>query len=308
MYGAAADAAGATTDTGAGAPADTPNGAPNPATQYSRYAKQANDLYVQAMTAEKAGKINDAQKLYYQALSIRQNMWGVSDPGSLSILLKLGDINVKEKHFDYAETCYKQYLGGLAKQAGPGAYESVACLGKLANLYALKQQYDEAASMLRNILALQERKFGEDSNEYRQTRINLVDALVQSKEFLEGRDVSKDGLSAEKKRNNEHSQDYLHLLTGYATCERGLHHDEEAKQAEDKVAVLKQELGTPTDNAAQATDSKGKSDDKASPTAKQADKADAKAAQVAHETGAAPASADSAAKDAPATTKTDGAK
>jgi tetratricopeptide (TPR) repeat protein len=266
MYGVAADAAGAAVD-GGGLPAGSTNGGAYTPTTYQKYAKQSDDLYIQAMASERAGKINDAQKFYYQALGLRQRVWGVGDPGALTILLKLGDINVKEKHYDYAETCYKQYLGGLAKQAGPGAYESAFALNKLAQLYVLKQQYDEAASMLRNILALQERKFGPDSKEYFTARMNLIDALIQDKEFVEGRDVSKEALAAETHKNNEHSQDYLHALSCYAICERGLHHDDEAKKAEDKVAVLRQELGTPSENAPPASDAKAKTDDKSTNSA-----------------------------------------
>jgi tetratricopeptide (TPR) repeat protein len=278
VYGAAAGALGSATDTSA-PPPDSSDGAPlTPAANFQRYGKQANDAYVQAQKAEQAGKITEAQRYYYQALSIRQNLWGVGDPGSLAILLKLGDINVKRKNYDYAETCYKQYLGGLAKASGPGTYESAVALNKLAQLYALKEQYDEAANTLRNILALDERKFGVDSNEYMAGRVNLVDTLMKAKEFPEGEDLSKEGMTALSKKNDEHSQAYLHLLNTYAICARGLHHDDAAKQAEDKVAALKQELGTTTPAPSAAPDTQPKADDKTAPSDANAPGADSKAA------------------------------
>jgi len=288
LYGVAADAVGGDTPD-ANLPPVTTSGGSFTAGAYQKYAKQANEAYIKAQSAEKAGKINDAQRFYYQALSLRQNIWGVGDPGSLTILLKLGDINVKEKHFDYAETCYKQYMGGLAKASGPGSYESAFALSKLAQLYVLKEQYDEAANMLRNILALQERKFGPDSNEYCVTRMNLIDALIKDKEFVEGEDLSKEGMAALGKKNNEHSQDYLHLLSCYAICARGLHHDDQAKQAEDKVAALKQELGVTPGQSAPGPDAQSKTDDKTAPSAANAPGASDKTAiepKTAHEQGA----------------------
>jgi len=286
MYGVAADAAGAAPDSSL--PAGTATGGAYSAGQYQNYAKRANDLYIQAQNAEKNGKIDEAQKYYYQALSLRQNIWGVGDPGSLTILLKLGDINVKQKHYDYAETCFKQYLGGLAKASGPGSYESAFALSKLAQLYQLKEQYDEAANMLRNILALQERKFGVDSNEYCVTRMNLIDALIKDKEFAEGEDLSKEGMAALSKKNQEHTQDFLHVLSCHAICARGLHHDEDAKLADDKVAALKQELGATAEQSTPAPETPAKAEDKSAPSAANAPGADKTALEpkTAHEQSA----------------------
>jgi tetratricopeptide (TPR) repeat protein len=241
VYGLAADSTRAATDD-TSLPAGSTNAGGYTAAAYQKYVKLANDAYNKGQIAEKAGKINDAQHFYYQALSIRQNLWGVGDRGALTILLKLGDINAKKKNLAYAEQCYKQYLGGLAKATGPGSYESAFALSKLAQLYSQKEQYDEAANMLRQILALQERKFGSDSKECRVTRMNLVDALIKDKEFLEARDILHDQIAAESSKNNQHNQDYLHLLTCYATCQRGLNREEEAKETDAKIAALQKEL------------------------------------------------------------------
>jgi tetratricopeptide (TPR) repeat protein len=232
---------------------------------YQDATKRFNDAYEKAAAAEKDGKLDDAQKFYYQALTTRERAWGETDPGVMTILLKLGELNIQQNHLDYAESCYKQYLKASSKNHGPGSQDEIPALKKLAEICHLHKQFDDESSYLRRVVDLQERNLGADSPEFRASRMSLIDASVKSADYQGAEELVKQAMKdVEPKGDKSSSETYINLLEAHAACLNGLNRSDDAKLIEVQVQALKQEREQAVKDAKSAVPS--------SPAAKSAEK------------------------------------
>jgi len=233
---------------------------------YEDATKRFNDLYEKAAAAEKDGKFDDAQKFYYQALTTRERAWGETDSGVMTILLKLGELNIQQNHLDYAQSCYKQYLKASSKNHGPGSLEEIPALKKLAEICHLNKHFDDESSYLRRVVELQERSLGEENPEFRATRMSLIDASVKSADYQGAEELMGQAMKdVETQGDAPPSEIYIQLLEAHAACLNGLNRSDDAKLVEEKVQALKQKREQAVKNEKSAAPS--------APAAKSAEKA-----------------------------------
>src|SRR5262249_47343809 len=108
------------------------------------YGKQANTYYAMAERKEKAGRLDEAQKLYFKSLAVRQRVWGFTDPAEAAIIYKIGDIHLKKGRLDEADVCYKRGITLLSKRLGPGTYELAKPLSRLGDIAIKQKRYQDA--------------------------------------------------------------------------------------------------------------------------------------------------------------------
>jgi tetratricopeptide (TPR) repeat protein len=202
-------------------------------------AKNANNYFSLAQKKEKAGNLDEAQKLYFKALSIRERVWGDKDPAVASITFKIAEIHLKKGNKDAADVCFKRYLSIQAKNYGPGAYELVPVLIQLGNIALSQKRYMDAYSYFNRVVPLQERKLGDDAAETIDARLNLVDALVGLKEWKEAQKYLKTSETIAVNKGDDHNKNYLRICDDYVAVLMGLNCPEEAEKYAVKAQTLR---------------------------------------------------------------------
>jgi tetratricopeptide (TPR) repeat protein len=155
------------------------------AEEFKTAAEDANKFYRIAEQKEKAGKLNEAKDLYYKCAITRSDLYGHNDSSVAHLAVKIGKIEVKQKHPNEARRWFKQSLAALSKKFGSGDYELVPVLTLLAELEAGEKNHETASSYYDHILRLQERKFGEESTQTVSTRISYIEELLADKDNFE---------------------------------------------------------------------------------------------------------------------------
>jgi hypothetical protein len=169
--------------------------------------EESNKFYKLAVQKEKAGKLDEAKQFYYKSAVTRSDVWGNYDPAVANIAMKIGQIEIKQKHPNEARTYFKKALTALSKRFGSGDYELVPVLSELAKLEAGVNDHEAASSYYQHILLLQEKKFGEDNPKNVSTRIAYIEQLLADKDPVEAQKVANKGIEIENKSRGVASQD-----------------------------------------------------------------------------------------------------
>jgi len=223
------------------------------------YGKQANAYYALAQKREKAGKIDEAQRFYFKALAIRERIWGSSDPATAAVVFKIADIHLKKGNLEAADACFKHELSLISKHNGPGSYEMVVPLKKLAAIAMKQKRFDDAYDYCCRIVPLEARKSGEESSETVAARLNLIDAAIAVHDWQEAEKNLKESEKIALSKNDDHSKDYLRICQDYATVLKELNRPSEADSYASKATALRSEIGSTSSKQApvNASDNKG---------------------------------------------------
>lgn len=136
---------------------------------------QANNLYIHAALKQKAGKVNEAIKLYGQCASLRQSVWGEHDPELAKLYSTLASLYKKQGDLQNAETCSRRALS-IAVKNGVSINEQRK---SLVEVLAAEKKYEEAYSMYRQVVECDERALGANnqvltSEEVRLAQLSLM--------------------------------------------------------------------------------------------------------------------------------------
>lgn len=169
--------------------------------------EESNKFYKLAVQKEKAGKLDEAKQFYYKSAVTRSDVWGEYDPAVANIAIKIGQIELKQKHPNEARIYFKKALTALSKRFGSGDYELVPTLSELAKLEAGVNDHEAASSYYQHILLLQEKKFGDDNPKNIPTRIAYIEQLLADKDPIEAEKVANKGIEIENRSRGAASQD-----------------------------------------------------------------------------------------------------
>jgi len=100
------------------------------------------------------GRYSDAEQLYLQALSIRNNMSASEDSGTVIILSNLGALYLKEGKYPEAESLCKRALDLRAKLHTPEDNQGSSLLSNLGTLYFVEGKYPQAETLFQSALAM----------------------------------------------------------------------------------------------------------------------------------------------------------
>ncbi len=135
-------------------------------TDILRLAAQAKDLSKQAITFEKAGKINEAELAYKKSLGIREAYWKDRDPDIPGILNALAKINVDKKNYDQAHKYINASLVVLGKLHGPGSAHRIVPAELQGRIYEEQSDYARAFESYQQCNLLLERLSTDEVSEY----------------------------------------------------------------------------------------------------------------------------------------------
>jgi tetratricopeptide (TPR) repeat protein len=94
---------------------------------------------------------------------------------------------------------------------------------------AAKKQFKDAYQYYNRVLALTERKFGEDAVQSMVARLKLIDAAIGLKDWQEAENNLKKAESIALSKGDAHSQLYLKICQKYAMVLMGLNRADEAE-------------------------------------------------------------------------------
>jgi tetratricopeptide (TPR) repeat protein len=171
----------------------------------------ANTFYRLAEQREKAGKLDQAKDLYYKCAITRSDVWGHNDSAVPKIAIKIGKIELKQKHPDEARKWFRQALTALSKRYGSGDGELIPVLQLLAQLEASEKKHDAASSYYDHILRLEERKYGDESAQTTPIRISYIEELLADKDTFEAEKIAKKGIEIENKTPGSASPNLVRL-------------------------------------------------------------------------------------------------
>jgi hypothetical protein len=229
----------------------TKDGNYDPALAARQSVAYSNKLFVMAQQKEKAGSLKEAEQLYRQALGYRENIWGTSDPSVIKLYDILGALSRHRGALAESERCYRIVLMSMIDKYGQGAYEEIAILTKLGQVYNEEKKYGDAAKEYDQIYKLYDRKDGAQDPKTIQAALNLAKTYLQAPETSsEAADVMKTYVELLDKGSDSNPL-LVQVLDTYAIALRKLDKTDLA----DKVQARAEELRKTT--ASGATDKGG---------------------------------------------------
>ncbi|MBS2008609.1 MAG: tetratricopeptide repeat protein [Cyanobacteria bacterium SZAS TMP-1] len=211
------------------------------------FAAKADADYKQAKkildnkAAQNPANLRQAEKLFRDAISIRNSIWGYADPTIPKLLVMLGQVYELLKQPATAESCYQNSLVYINKKFGTGSAERLDTFERLAPLLVKQNKLSDALSLQQQITLMKERKVGAtdaSTIEARLTWANTAKALDKPntpdiyKQCLTDIDAAGTKLSPEKiaKYRSEIIPNYLETLKKQGR-------EEEAKAAESSLTA-----------------------------------------------------------------------
>jgi tetratricopeptide (TPR) repeat protein len=121
----------------------------------------------------------EAELLYEQALTIREQQVGPEHPDTATSLNNLAALYYTQGKYEQAEPLYKRALAIWEQQLGPEHPKTATSLNNLAALYYTQGKYEQAEPLLRRALAIFEQRLGAKHPTTRTIQDNY-DALLRA--------------------------------------------------------------------------------------------------------------------------------
>lgn len=120
-----------------------------------------------------AKELKEAEGALRETITLRNSVWGYSDPSMPILLNQLGSVYEKQGQTASAESCYRNALVYQAKKNG-NSYERVPSLQSLGRLYEKQGKLKEAVDNFNQVSQLTDRQDGENSNKALRARLDLA--------------------------------------------------------------------------------------------------------------------------------------
>lgn len=108
---------------------------------------------------------NDAQALLEWALSTREKFWGIEDPATQSLMLKLKDLLIQKHGWNQAENLCVRLADVRKRLLGEDHIETLSALLELAEVYHYQERNEEAQTTLHLVLDGRKSQLGPDNCE-----------------------------------------------------------------------------------------------------------------------------------------------
>lgn len=209
--------------------------------QIAAYTASAQRAYANALAASKAGKTDVALKEFGTALSVRERVWGSSDPAIADIARKQAALYSSTGRTAEAETAWRKVLASETRQFGAGSPKLCKTISTIASLCDSQGNNREALNLYRQLFAIQKKdsKPGTDSADVRRTRVKLAELLTFTGDFAGAESLLKEGLAAETSASSPNSAYQAQLYNCYGALLREQGRDADASTMETKAAALR---------------------------------------------------------------------
>ncbi|MBY0547870.1 MAG: hypothetical protein K2W95_11280 [Candidatus Obscuribacterales bacterium] len=203
------------------------------AEQLSAIAAKCAALKADASAKEKRGDLKGAADSWTQIGLFREQNMGPGDKQAGEAFGKAANLYESKKDWSGAEGAWRKVLANCARRSGPGSDESAPVLERLSKACEQTNKTRDAASFLRQNLAILEKKTpGDPALESRRTE--AAEKSLKSGDFLSAEEFYKDALDSAERRAPS-SKPSLPLLSSYAETLRKQGKIEQAAAVESRV-------------------------------------------------------------------------
>jgi hypothetical protein len=196
------------------------------------YGKQSNDHYLHAQKMLREGKHCEAIRSYSNALMIRQNIWGDSDPACAELLRQQAELYRKKGEWHNCEVNYRRILAIKVKRYGVGAQELDAPLSKLAELCDMQCNNTDALSYYQQLLAIRRKFEAPDSPGTKSVRLKLASTLAVTYDFPAAETLLQEAMDIETNSAKPDNVYLCKLLDTYGGLLREQYRTDEAAKVE----------------------------------------------------------------------------
>lgn len=206
------------------------------ADQLSAIASRCASLKADAAAKEKRGDLKGAADSMREIGLFREQNMGPGDKQANEAFVKAANLYESQKDWASAEGVWRKALANCARRNGPGSDEAVPVLERLSKACQESNKGRDAASFLRQSLAILEKKTpGDPGLESR--RSEAAERSFKSGDFVSAEELYKDALdSAERRAPN--SKASVPLMTSYAETLRKQGKTEQAVVVESRVQQI----------------------------------------------------------------------
>jgi len=138
-------------------------------------AKNARTKFAFAELLAKAGKHDEAEQKYLEAIADAREVGDFDRNEMLTFLNNLGVFYQSRQRFDEAESIFKQVIESKLELFGPGSPNTSGTTINLAYIYVEQGKLSEAYSMLENAIAVLDQLVGKDHSDSLRLREKIAD-------------------------------------------------------------------------------------------------------------------------------------
>ncbi len=195
-----------------------------------------------ALLYESQGRYEEAEPLYKQALSLRQELLGERHPDVASSLNNLAALYYWQGRCEEAEPLYKQALSLRQELLGERHPDVASSLNNLALLYDWQGRYGEAEPLYKQALSLRQELLGERHPDVASSLNNLALLYDWQGRYGEAEPLYKQALSLRQELLGERHPNVASSINNLAVlyCSQGRY--EEAEPLYKQALSLRQEL------------------------------------------------------------------
>ncbi|MBX9687387.1 MAG: tetratricopeptide repeat protein [Candidatus Obscuribacterales bacterium] len=190
-----------------------------------RLAISLNELGLIYLEQEKSV---EAEKLFKQALAMREKVQGLSHPDVAAQLDNLAAACDAQGNCAEAQQCVERALEIRKKSLGPDHPAVATTLNNLAGLCDSKGDCDHAEALLKQALAIDEKKSGANSAAVAADLTNLAGLYVKEKKYKEAEPLAKRALEIRKKTAKANDPELATAQENYNIVKLELGHKLEA--------------------------------------------------------------------------------
>lgn len=194
-------------------------------------------LIQDAQSKEKAGNFKQAAKVYQDAASYREKVFGKGDPKVEDAYKKAGMMMLKSGQYAQAESALRGALSSCNHRNGPGSPQTMPILNDLAKACLEQKNYKDASSYYKQSLALDERAHGAGSQSAMDTRLNLAKVLSGSGQSEAAEPVLKQYIELAQKNGQQESAKYQESMALYADIQKKNNKAEQANNENGQVGA-----------------------------------------------------------------------
>jgi tetratricopeptide (TPR) repeat protein len=192
-----------------------------PGQQIMRYEPDPQKAYKEAkarfadylVSLKAAGKASEAAELE-KRVGMLDTSAGTLE--KVQALMQSGDLAMRDRNVDGAEKSFKEAVA-LAEKLPPGDENLIVALGKMGNVYGMKQDYADAGVMFHRQLAIIEKTFGANSPRTADPLRYLGNVAAGSGNFVEAESYFKRALDVNVNafgENSTQTSEGLRMLAG----------------------------------------------------------------------------------------------
>jgi tetratricopeptide (TPR) repeat protein len=196
------------------------------------YGKQANSHFLSAQQFVKQGKRNDAIREYGNALTIRQRVWGDSDPAVAELLKQQAELYRQEGQFHECEGDYRKLLAIDIKRYGPGSKQLDGAICNLAELCERQCSNEDALNYYQQLVAIRQRNNPPGCAQIKNARLKLALALTVTCDYPAAEQIFKVAISEEEAKPAPDKAYLCKVLDGYGGMLRETYRNDEAEKVE----------------------------------------------------------------------------